>query len=386
MRRSEDRILTTHTGSLPRPASVGALVAANERSGHAKSADYDQAIAEATADVLAQQIETGLDVVNDGEVAKSTWHDYIVGRVSGIEVRPCARDARRIRRESSEFPEFYLAHSKAVVSEQFVCVGPINYTGHDALAADIAQLKSAADGQQYTELFMSALTPAALGVDAAYESGGQLDYVLANEYYASTEEMLFALGEALREEYEAIAGAGIILQLDDPALCKLWAAHPEYDVPAYLRAAEQTIEALNHALRNVPREQVRQHVCYGAGTGPHSDDIPLRTVVDLMLKVNCGAYGVEGANPRHEHEWKIWQDVKLPDGAILMPGVVTAKTNIVEHPEVVADRILRYTNLLGRENVIAGTDCGMADVRIHHELAWAKLRALVEGAKLASVA
>jgi 5-methyltetrahydropteroyltriglutamate--homocysteine methyltransferase len=384
VRRSGDRILTTHTGSLPRPAEVTALVAATERSQQAKSAEYDQAIAKATARVLAQQIDAGLDIVNDGEVAKSTWHDYIIDRVSGIEVRPCAADARRIRREQPEFPEFYRAHSKAVVSEQFVCVGPIKYTGHASVAADIAQLKAAADGQQYTELFMSALTPAALGVDAAYKSGGKLDYVLKNEYYPSTEEMLLALGEALREEYEAIAGAGLVLQLDDPALCKLWAAHPEYDLPAYLRAAEQTIDGLNYALRNVPREQVRQHVCWGAGPGPHSDDIPLRTVVDLMLKVNCGAYGVEGANPRHEHEWKIWQDVKLPDGAILMPGVVTAKTNIVEHPEVVADRILRYTNLLGQENVIAGTDCGMADVRIHRELAWAKLRALSEGAKLAS--
>jgi len=384
VKRSEDRILATHTGSLPRPANVAALVSATERNQQAKSAEHGQVIAEATARVVAQQIGAGLDIVNDGEVAKSTWHDYVIDRVSGIEVRPCAADARRIRRERPEFPEFYLAHSKAAVSEQFVCVGPIKYTGHAAVAADIAQLKSAADGQQYTELFMSALTPAALGVDAAYESGGQLDYVLKNEYYASTEEMLFALGEALREEYEAIARAGIVLQLDDPALCKLWAAHPEYDLPAYLYAAEQAIEALNHALRNVPREQVRQHVCWGAGTGPHSDDIPLRTVVNLMLKVNCGAYGVEGANPRHEHEWKIWQDVKLPDGSILIPGVVTAKTNIVEHPEVVADRILRYTNLLGQENVIAGTDCGMADVRIHYELAWAKLRALAEGAKLAS--
>jgi 5-methyltetrahydropteroyltriglutamate--homocysteine methyltransferase len=195
---------------------------------------------------------------------------------------------------------------------------------------------------------------------------------------------MFALGEALREEYEAITQAGLVLQLDDPALCKIWTANPDYDLATYMREAEQTVEALNHALRNIPREQVRQHICWGAGTGPHTDDIPLRTVADLILKVNCGAYGVEGANPRHEHEWKVWKDVKLPDGAILIPGVVTGKTNIIEHPELVADRIVRYAEIVGRENMIAGTDCGLADGRIHPELAWAKLQVLAEGAQLAS--
>jgi len=384
MQRSDNRILTTHAGSLPRPDEVAALVRAKEK-GAEVDRSYSSIIAEATSQVVQQELKVGLDVINDGEVAKSSWHDYLVNRVTGIEIRPRSNDLRRLRREGAEFPNFFRDNpAQEVIREQFVCVGPIEYTGHEAVKADIALLKAAADGTGYEDLFMSAMTPAALGVDATFEVDGHREHTLENEYYGSAEEMMFALGEALREEYEAIVEADLVLQLDDPALCKIWTANPDYDLPTYMREAEQAMEALNHALRNVPREQVRQHICWGAGTGPHTDDIPLRTVVGLILKVKCGAYGVEGANPRHEHEWKVWQDVKLPDGTILIPGVVTPKTNIVEHPETVADRIVRYANVVGPENVIAGTDCGLADGRIHPELAWAKLRSLAEGAKLAS--
>jgi 5-methyltetrahydropteroyltriglutamate--homocysteine methyltransferase len=384
MQRSTSRILTTHAGSLPRPDEIEAIVRAKEK-GAAVDPDYPNIIAEATRQVVRQQHEVGLDIVNDGEVAKSSWHDYLVNRVTGIEVRPRSNDLRRLRREGAAFPGFFRDNpAQEIIREQFVCVGPITYTGHEAVKSDIALLKAAADGTPDGDLFMSAMTPAALGVDATFEVDGHREHTLENEYYGSAEEMMFAIGEALREEYEAIAGAGLILQIDDPALCKIWTANPDYDLPTYMREAEQAMEALNHALRNVPREQVRQHICWGAGTGPHTDDIPLRTVVDLVLKVKCGAYGVEGANPRHEHEWKVWQDVKLPADTVLIPGVVTPKTNIVEHPETVADRIVRYAEVVGTENVIAGTDCGLADGRIHPELAWAKLRALSEGAALAS--
>jgi 5-methyltetrahydropteroyltriglutamate--homocysteine methyltransferase len=384
MKRSQDRILTTHGGSLPRPADVAALVTAKERGG-STDASYSQIVADATSRVVRQQLDAGINVINDGEIAKSSWHDYTVNRVTGIEIRPRSEDLRRLRREGAAFPEFFRDNpGQEVIREQFVCVGPIKYVGHAAVQADIAALKAAADGVSFEDLFMTAMTPAALGVDATFEVDGHREHTLENKYYASTEEMMFALGEALREEYEAITQAGLVLQLDDPALCKIWTANPDYDLATYMREAEQTVEALNHALRNIPREQVRQHICWGAGTGPHTDDIPLRTVADLILKVNCGAYGVEGANPRHEHEWKVWKDVKLPDGAILIPGVVTGKTNIIEHPELVADRIVRYAEIVGRENMIAGTDCGLADGRIHPELAWAKLQVLAEGAQLAS--
>ncbi len=402
-----DRILTTHVGSLPRPQE---LIELNHRRIVGEGVDeaaFDELLAGAVDEVVRRQREVGVDLVNDGELGHTmgfeydygAWRSYIVRRLGGIDVveleawgRPVSTHkvadgpgdfvlgTMRERRDWNRFDAAYAdPHSGCAIPEQFlshfspVVRGPVTYTGQEALARDIANLKRALDaaGVAEGEGWMNAVAPASCAR-------------IANEHYASDEELLYAVADAMREEYAAIVDAGLILQLDDPAIAESWdqsAAEPS--VEAYRRYTMIRIDALNHAIRGLPAERIRFHLCWGSWHGPHVTDLPMAELVDVMLAVNAGAYSFEAANARHEHEWRLWEDVKLPEGKVLMPGVVSHATNVIEHPEVVADRIARYAQAVGREHVVASTDCGLGG-RVHPQIAWAKLEALAQGAELAS--
>jgi len=391
MRRSADRILTTHAGSLPRP---DALREAWAKPG-ATETEIDTLLKGAVASVVKEQQGSGVDVPNDGEFGKpmraaadlAAWGTYIFGRLSGFGPTPdghAAPDraapgqAMRIvgeRWEQREFAAFY-AQSAFVPSTATrpACIAPIAYTGQHALQRDLADLKAAAEAAGITEAFVTSIAVGSLEMFCR----GQ------NVHYRSAEEFLAAIGAALAVEYKAIVDAGFVLQLDDPGLPDTWDMldpHPSLD--DYKRYAMLRVEALNHALAGIPEHRIRYHICWGSWHGPHTADLPLKDIVDVMLRVKAQAYSVEAGNVRHEHEYKIWRDVKLPAGKLLIPGVVSHATNVVEHPELVADRLTNYARIVGRENVIAGTDCGLGG-RVHPQIAWSKLKALAEGARLAS--
>ncbi|HWI23066.1 MAG TPA: cobalamin-independent methionine synthase II family protein [Baekduia sp.] len=381
MKRSTDRILTSHVGSLPRPDSLLELYRSNA------SQDQLQAgLRDAVADVVSKQLDAGIDVVNDGEYGKpmteevdyAAWASYTHGRLGGFEAQLVDFGDTSANKDLVDFPGFYAtddageALGSAGPAEMPVCVGAVTYEGQELVQRDIANLKAATAGAAVTESFISSLS-----------SGGMI--YQPGSHYATGEEEAVATAEAMREEYKAIADAGLIVQLDNPHLVDMYtfAYSASGDMKAFREWAEHHIELVNHSLRGIPEEQVRYHICWGSWKGPHASDLPLKDVIDLVLKVNAGLYSVEAANPRHEHEWKVWNDVKLPEGRIVMPGVVTHKTNVLEHPELVADRVVNYANAVGKENVVAGTDCGMGG-RIHPEIAWAKLKVLAEGAELAT--
>jgi len=401
---SSERILTTHVGSLPRPP---ALIAANARRAGGEPGEedaYREQLASAVAEVVARQKETGIDLVNDGEFGHAMasaydygpWWTYAWSRLDGLEMveaplwsaqPPPPRTGTASgevtlatfaeRRDWNLFSETYGdpgsgASLPAVENRRPLpmCRGPIVYRGHDLLARDIANVKAALAGAGLEEGFVNALAPASAR--------------FGNEFYDSDEEMLYACADALREEYKAIIDAGLILQLDDPAIAENWdQIVPEPSVEAYQRFTRVRIEALNHAIAGLPPERIRFHLCWGSWHGPHVTDIPMADIVELMLEVNAGAYSFEAANVRHEHEWRVWRDVKLPEGKVLLPGVVSHATNVIEHPELVADRIVRYAEIVGRENVVASTDCGLGG-RVHPQIAWAKLDALSRGAAIAT--
>ncbi len=385
MKQSTNRILTTHVGSLPRPANLMEMY----RDG-APAEKLESNLKSAVEGVVQQQIESGIDVVNDGEFGKpmsdevdyGAWATYVYHRVSGFEMRDLPKDfsilnsfmgGSKDRRDFAEYystPEAFAGPSSRPLRFP-INVGPIRYTGHDAIQRDIRNLKAALAGKNPEDAFMTAVVT---GVN-----------ILPGEYYKSAEEQSIAVMEAMREEYKAITDAGINLQLDDPIIVNVyeWQYSMNGDMAAFRKWAESHVELVNHALAGIPEEKVRYHICWGSWKGPHSTDLPLKNVLDLILKVKASQYSVEAANPQHEHEWKDWREVKLPANKAVIPGVVSHKTNVLEHPEVVADRIIRYAEAVGRENVIASTDCGMGG-RIHPQVAWAKLRALSEGAALAS--
>ena len=387
MKRSDRRILTSHVGSLPRPET---LIEINRVKFAGEAYDqktYAARLSTAVEEICRKQAEIGVDIINDGEFGKTTrgpidygaWSSYALGRLSGWQPgEPGRLPALAGRRDRAIFDEFYreldatsFISSSSMGGRPPVFVGPIGYIGHHALAADLGNFKAALAAVKAEEGFITAVAP---GSFARRQ----------NQYYKSDEEFLHALAEALREEYKAIVDAGFVVQLDDPGLPDTWdMANPEPSVDEYKKFAMVRVEALNHALRGLPEDRIRYHICWGSWHGPHTTDLPLRNIVDVLLKVRVGAYSIEAGNVRHEHEWKVWRDVKLPDGKVLIPGVVSHATNVVEHPEVVADRILNFARVVGRENVIAGTDCGLGG-RIHPQLVWAKLAALVEGAKLAT--
>lgn len=386
MKPSSNRIRTTHAGSLPRPA--GLMEMYREQ---APAERLEPMLASAIADVVRQQREAGIDIINDGEYGKpmsdevdyGAWAIYVYQRVSGFEMRDLPKDLDVVSalfgasKDRKDFAAFYESEDSQVGSSSrprrfMVNSGAIRYTGHDQIQRDIRNLKAAVAANNVEQAFM---TSAVTGITS----------YLPGEYYPHPEEQAVAMAQAMREEYKAITDAGITLQLDDPILVNEYELCYSIsgDMPAYRKWAATHVELVNHALAGIPEDKIRYHVCWGSWKGPHSTDLPLRDVIDLMLRVKASQYSVEAANPQHEHEWKVWKDVKLPEGKTVIPGVVTHKTNILEHPEVVADRILRYAGAVGRENVIAGTDCGMGG-RIHPQVAWAKLRALSAGAAEAS--
>ena len=383
MKRSTDRILTSHAGSLPRPDDLIKAYRGGDR------AQIDTTLKRAVADVVSKQVEVGVDIVNDGEFGKPTtdpldygaWTGYIYDRITGFEVREAPTTGPAIMRRSKDrtlYREFYESGGAVMYGpgsrpRQRICVGPIEYTteGRAFLQRDIDNFKAALQGAQVADPIMMVLAPPPAPI-------------AIGDYYKSPEEQTEAMARALQVEYKAITDAGINIQIDDPWLPTIYDFMAlESDFAAYRKWAESQVEAVNRALQGIPQEKVRYHLCWGSWHGPHSTDVPLKDIIDLILKVNAQVYSVEAANVRHEHEWKVWRDAKLPDGKIVMPGVVSHSTNVLEHPEVVADRIGRYAEAVGRENVIAGTDCGLGG-RIHYQLVWAKLQALAEGAALAS--
>jgi 5-methyltetrahydropteroyltriglutamate--homocysteine methyltransferase len=378
MDRSNDRILTTHVGSLIRSAEV--LQLADEvKQKPSEQQRYAEALRRATADVVARQIEAGLDIVNDGEYGKSSWANYVLDRMTGFEPRPdTLYEAVWLGRDRVRFRDFMKTEFPrgAVGSPGHACVGPIRYQGHESIRRNIRDLKAALDAAGVKEGFLTAVAPASTGYDST------------NEYYREEREYVFAIAEALREEYLEIVNSGLVLQVDDAVLANMYDELVQQGPGHYRRWAELRVEALNHALRGIPEDRIRYHVCFGSWHVPHMSDAPLGAIVDLMLQVRAGAYSIESANVRHEHEWRVWETVKLPPGKILIPGVVTHHTTTVEHPRLVADRIVRFANIVGRENVIAGTDCGFAQAesvkRVHPQVMWAKLSALAEGAQIAS--
>jgi 5-methyltetrahydropteroyltriglutamate--homocysteine methyltransferase len=379
MKRSTDRILTTHTGSLPRPPDLVDMMIRDRQSGHPVDASALAARVKAAVDeVVQKQVEAGVDVVSDGELGKPAFNTYVAGRLSGFggenrEPRP--------RAEAEDFPgwasQVAQSSTQSVMMRRGFCEGPLSYLNREPVEVDIRNLKSALVESPVVDAFI----PSA--------SLGTIHYTMANRYYPDDEAYLYALADAMREEYRAIANAGFILQVDAPD--HAMDRHVSYrnnTVEEFRRAQTIRVDALNHALEGIPEEQIRYHVCWGNYEGPHTHDVPLHDIIDLILRVRAGAYSVEASNPRHAHEWQVWEEVTLPPGKILIPGVIDTTTNFVEHPEVVAQRIERYANLVGRENLIAGTDCGFGTSagrdRVHPEVVWAKLRALSDGARLAS--
>jgi 5-methyltetrahydropteroyltriglutamate--homocysteine methyltransferase len=383
MKRSTDRILTTHVGSLIRPPHLQELLRARQKDEGFDQTAYDQCLTQSVEDVVQAQADTGIDVVSDGEFGKSiSWSQYVLDRLSGFERRPFKPGGNVFQRgaDRTRFAEFYAeldAREGVATNMDSVCVGPITYTGQEELKRDINNFKAALKSVNVAEAFMPVAAPASVIPDRK------------NEYYKSEEELIRAIGAAMRTEYKMIVDAGFILQLDDARAATTYDRMvPPASFEEYRKWVALHMEVLNDAIQGLPPERIRYHVCWGSWPGPHVSDVPLKDIADLILSVKVGAYVIEGANPRHEHEWVVWKDVKMPDGRLLIPGVISHATNVVEHPELVAERIVRLARLLGRENVIAGTDCGFAQGpfhrRVHPTVMWAKLEALVEGARLAS--
>ena len=387
MKRSIDRILTTHTGSLVRPPELLEFARARQKGDPVDQQRFETTLKDAVGAVVERQAKTGIDVPNDGEFGKSTsWSLYALKRLSGFELReakggsPFARGGDRAR-----FPEFYAElegrgegkdWSNVTVFDA-VCTGPIKYNGLFELQRDIDNLKAATRAAGADEAFLPVAAPSSAIPDRK------------NEYYKTDEDLVVALAEALRTEYRSIIDAGFLLQVDDARAAVTYDRMvPPGTFEEYYGWLARHVEILNHALEGLPEDRIRYHVCWGSWPGPHTTDVPLRKIVDLILKVKAGAYLIESVNPRHEHEWRVWQDVKLPAGKVLVPGVVSHGTNVVEHPELVAERLGRFASCVGRENIIAGTDCGFAQEelnrRVHPTVMWAKLEALTEGARLAS--
>jgi 5-methyltetrahydropteroyltriglutamate--homocysteine methyltransferase len=378
MKRSSERILTTHVGSLPRPADLLDVVQAKEQGKPVDAKAHAARLRAAVAEIVRKQIDLGIDIIDDGEFGKPSFVSYVNERLGGFEAdkdvpRPSPWAGSR---EARSFPEFYGQGHVAARQNHMVCTAPITYRGMAQLKTDIDNLKAALNGAKPEEVFMPAISPASV---ADWQR---------NAYYKTEEEYLFAIADALREEYEAIVNAGLLLQVDDPHLVTYWIKMPDLTVEEFRKWAQLRVEALNHALRNIAPEKVRHHTCYGINMGPRIHDLEFKHIVDLILKIRAGAYSFEAANPRHEHEWKIWEDTKLQAGKSLIPGVISHSTVLVEHPELVAERIGRYAKVVGRENVIAGSDCGFATFagskEVHPSIVWAKFTSLVDGARIAS--
>jgi 5-methyltetrahydropteroyltriglutamate--homocysteine methyltransferase len=384
MKRSTDRILTTHVGSLPRPDDLREMIIRKQRGEPIDGTALAARVKSAVAETALRQADSGIDIVADGEMGRIGFIPYVNERLTGIEPSSGAEPANywNQSREYRAFPEFYAWATQMPGAAgqtgrtRWVCTGPVSYKGMAALQQDIATLKEALAGVRHEEAFMPAVSPSNL---ANWNR---------NEYYKSEEEYLYALADALREEYRAIIDAGLVLQVDDPLLASYYVMHPEAGIDDCRKWATARVDALNHALRGLPEDRIRYHTCYSINIGPRVHDMELKHIIDIMLRVNAGAYSFEAANPRHEHEWKVWREARLPEGKSLIPGVITHSSNIVEHPELVAERIGRFAQAVGRDNVIAGADCGFASFastcEVHPSVVWVKLKALADGARLAS--
>lgn len=374
-----DRIPTTHVGSLPRPERLVKLMHAKESGGSYSAKDFADAVSEAVDLVVKRQVDLGIDIVDDGEQSKSGFVAYVNERLDGFEPYKNAAPASAWAgtREALAFPEFYARQTFVTPAVRMLCTGPIKYAGHKHLQDDIQNLKRALEKHDARRAFMPSASPASI-------EGWN-----PNGYYRTSEEYLFAAADAMRVEYRTIIDAGLELQIDDPWLAMHYTLYPDADVQECRRWAEIRVEALNHALRGIPEEKVRHHTCYGINMGPRVHELGMDDLADVVLKIKAGTYSFEAANPRHEHEWRIWERLRLPEGKKLMPGVITHTSVLVEHPELVAERLGRFAKLVGKENLIAGADCGFAshpsvDPEIHPSIVWAKLESLVEGARLAS--
>jgi 5-methyltetrahydropteroyltriglutamate--homocysteine methyltransferase len=365
---STDHILTSHAGVLPRPEGLKETLQAGWNAPAAQ-----QQLTQAVKDVVQRQIDMGFDIVNDGEQSKYRgFIEYVRDRLSGIDDSKTERKRLSIlARDALDFPGFVGAKFKSWGSSVAVCTAPLAYVGDEITKIDIANLTAAMKGKK-AGAYLPSIAP------------GTIEHWLHDDYYRNTEKFLFAIADAMAKEYKAITDAGFLLQIDDPDLPDGWQMFPNMSVKDYRKYATLRVEALNHALKRIPREKIRLHICWGSNHGPHKNDIPFEHIIDIVLKVKAGCISFEFANVRHEHEWRVWQDVKLRDGTTLMPGVVGHATDIIEHPQLVADRLVTFAKIAGRENVIAGTDCGLAARLSHAELTWAKLDALIEGSRLAT--
>jgi 5-methyltetrahydropteroyltriglutamate--homocysteine methyltransferase len=390
LKHNTDRILTSHAGNLPRPDDANELLEAR------KTEEYRKRLPSAIDEVVNKQIECGIDVVNDGEYIKAgSYTGYIHERVTGWETKPIDPNKPRKRagvaeRDRRDFPGFYesglwLSGSGGPVRPGFfkpgapapqtterVCTSPVKYIAHDVIKNDCESLKTALEGKS-AEGFVAALGPLSLGAGAR------------NEYYPSEEAYMMAVAEAVHDEYKAITDAGFTVQIDEPEFATSWMFYPDWSVEEYRKYLEFCVEIINHALHDVPEEQVRFHVCWGSGHRPHVNDIELKYIADLLLKIKAKQFGVEAGNVRHAHEWQVWKDVKLPEGKILMPGLISHATDLVEHPDLIKERLLNYASVVGKEYVQPGTDCGIGSRVGHEEVVWAKLKAMSEGARRASI-
>jgi len=378
MKRSTNRILVSHVGSLARPRDLMEMLVARNEGKPFDAEALARRTREAVADVVEKQIECGIDIVNDGELGKSNFSRYTKERLGGFIERPAGADFKPTSifgRDMLEFTEYFNRGGRTSIGHHarvFYCVEPLTYIGQEEVKADITNLKSALQGKQLEEGFLPAVAP------------GTMEHWMKNEYYKTQEEYLFAISAAMAEEYRAIVDAGFVLQIDDPDLADAWQMHPQMTTVEYRKYQELRIEALNHGLKGLPEDRIRFHMCWGSYHGPHKYDIPLNEIVGLVLKVRAGCYSIEASNPCHEHEWRVWEGVKLPDGKLLMPGVIGHYSDFIEHPRAIADRLIRYAKIVGRENIIAGSDCGIGSRVGHPQVGWAKFQAMAEGARIAS--
>jgi len=379
MQRSTERILTTHAGSLPRPRDLLGLVRSRARGERIDETAYQARLRQAVGEIVRKQAALGIDVVDDGEFGKPSFVTYVRERLGGLTRQEGERQSPWIRsREAISFPEFYRAQAGAVNARQalMACTGPITYRGHKELQTDLDNLKAALAGVDVTEVFVPSISPS------------NIEDWNKNQHYKTPEDYLHAIGEAMRQEYQAIVAAGFLVQIDDPQLVTHYVVNPTATVEQCRRWAQIHVEALNHAIRGIPREKIRYHTCYGINMGPRIHDMEAKDIIDIVLKINAGAFSFEASNPRHEHEWTVWEQAKIPDGAVLIPGVISHSTILVEHPELIAQRIARYAKIVGRQNVIAGSDCGFATFagseEVHESIVWAKFDALGKGARIAS--
>jgi 5-methyltetrahydropteroyltriglutamate--homocysteine methyltransferase len=391
MKRSTERILTTHVGSLARSDALIPILRSKERGQAYDREAYAKLVREAVADVVRKQTDAGVDIVTDGEQGKASFFGYVVERFDGFARKPAPSgqegNPRGASREYRAFPDYY-AWSERIAEwaggrggdRRYgidVCTGPVSYKGHASVQTDIDNLKTALKGLPYEDVFMPAIAPSYIYA------------TLANEFYRTDEEYEQALADALREEYRAIVDGGFVLQIDDPRLVTYYMMNPDVSVADCRKWAAQRVEAINYALRGIPREKVRFHTCYSIDVGPRVHDMELKDILDVLLAINAGAFSFEAANPRHEHEYHVFEQLRPPEGMILIPGVISHTTNLVEHPELIAERIVRFARIVGRENVIAGADCGFAASAVrfndtHSSVAWLKFAAMAEGARLAT--